>query len=278
MPKEPTGLLFDSDVLLKLAQHPANMNAIAAVAKAVKDCEYSLIVPEPVHNAFIREATAAPERYWKSRRTSLQHMKSLADLSPDPTDFQKHLDALESSLDKFQSTVPATVKAVEDLLATGTPVRTTDLHLATAARWAQQERAPAQHYKKSSLNDCVIWQVALARLDSIDLIFCTDNYTDFSDPKHRKKLHPTLAGEAAIKPNNICYHDLQGFHDSHIKQVTIIAPPSYPQWGSFHICPACGSELAPDLIPRPSGYGGWSYQQYCSSCGKYIDTGEPYDE
>jgi hypothetical protein len=98
MSKQPTGLLFDSDVLLKLGQHPANMDAIAAISKAVKNGEYSLIVPEPVNNAFMREATTAPERYWKSRRTSLQHMKSLADVSHNPTDFQKHVAALESSL------------------------------------------------------------------------------------------------------------------------------------------------------------------------------------
>jgi len=278
MSKQPTALLFDSDVLLKLGQHPANMEAIDAITKAVKSGGYTLIVPEPVSNAFKREATAAPERYWKSRRTSLQHMKSLADLSLDATDFQKHLAALESRLDKFQSTVPATIQAVEDLLAVGTTVKATDAELATAARWAQQERAPAEHYKKSSLNDCVIWQVALAQLDLIDLIFCTDNYTDFSDPQHRKQLHRTLAQEAAAKPNRVCCHDLQGFQETHIKQVRIVAPPSYLQWGGFKICQFCRNDLAPDLIPRPSGYGGWTYQQYCSFCGKYTDTGEPYDD
>lgn len=77
MSNQRTGVLFDSDVLLKLGQHPANKDTIGAIKKAARSGNYALIVPEPVMSAF------------------------------------------------------------------------------------NQERAPAEHYKKSSLNDCVIWQIAL---------------------------------------------------------------------------------------------------------------------
>ena len=44
-------------------------------------------------------------------------------------------------------------------------------------------------------------------------------------------------------------------------------------------CFGCGeSKGFSGPIPRPSQYGGWTYQWMCKACGKFHDFGEPYEE
>lgn len=44
-------------------------------------------------------------------------------------------------------------------------------------------------------------------------------------------------------------------------------------------CFKCGkSEGFNGPIPKPSEFGGWTYQWICKACGKWLDLGEPYDD
>src|SRR5450759_734037 len=73
----PTFLILDADVLIKLAQHPANIEAIRGVTKAVERGEYRLVVPQPVLNAFNREKQNAADSYWNTQRTSIKRLRQL---------------------------------------------------------------------------------------------------------------------------------------------------------------------------------------------------------
>ena len=96
-------------------------------------------------------------------------------------------------------------------------------------------------------------------------IFVTDNYTDFSDPTHREKLHPELASEVP-KGVKYCYHSLDGFRKKRIKDVEI--KDEHP---ATTISAACQEPISAIAAPRPSQYGGWSYQLYCGNCQLHID-------
>ena len=135
-----------------------------------------------------------------------------------------------------------------------------------------QHKAPAARAQNSSVNDGIIWEVVRERSSAGAFIFVTDNYTDFSDPTHREKLHPELASEVP-KGVKYCYHSLDGFRKKHIKDVEIVV-----ERPATTICPACQEPISAIAAPRPSQYGGWSYQLYCGNCQIYIDTGDPYDE
>ena len=75
-----TSLVADADVLIKLAQHPANLAAIGAISKAVDRGTYTLIVPEPVLNAFNREKVRAAESFWNTQRGTIRNLRLLRDV------------------------------------------------------------------------------------------------------------------------------------------------------------------------------------------------------
>ena len=272
-----TALVADADVLIKLAQHPANLAAIDAISRAVDRGTYTLIVPAPVLNAFNREKVKAAERYWNTQRGTIRNLRQLRDVFSQPEEIRALADRLTAELEQHSAKLPNTIKAAEELLAKGRLVEGSAAMKISAAERVAQYQAPAKKAKNSSINDCIIWEIAKAAAAEGELIFVTDNYSDFSDPEHRGKLHPELVTEL---PTGVkyCYHSLEGFREKHMQQVQIVVPHPTELFPSFPNCPICSSPMAPDKIPRPSMYGGWSYHQYCVRCGRYIDTGDPYDD
>src|ERR1019366_4499375 len=268
----PTFLMLDADVLIKLAQHPANIEAIRAIARAVDRGLYRLVVPEPVLNAFNREKQNAADSYWNTQRTSIKKLRQLHEAFSISSEIIAFADRLSTELAAHASDVPKTIEATEALLAKGEPIPVTDKMKLSAADRVMQHSAPAKKARNSSINDCIIWEAAKERTSEGELIFVTDNYTDFSDPMQREKLHPELLSELG-PARKCCYHSLEGFQKNHIKDVEIVVPSP-----ASTICPICKNPIAPYTIPRPSQYGGWSYQLYCGNCHLYIDTGDPYDE
>jgi hypothetical protein len=269
----PTFFIFDADVLLKLAQHPANIEAIRAIAKKVATGTNRVVVPDPVLNAFNREKHHAAETFWKAQRSNIKGLRQLSLTLPlAAKDITPFADRLAAELDSKASGVPETIKAVEDLLANGEPVPTTDKMKSAAADRVSLSNPPARNASNSSINDCIIWEIVKERTLRGEVIFVTDNYKDFSDPVHREKLHPNLLLELGNKPK-FCYHPLEGFRKNHIKSVKIVAPLPSPT-----ICPVCSNPIVGSVGPRPSEYGGWTYQFYCDQCHRYYDTGEFYDD
>jgi hypothetical protein len=272
-----TSLVADADVLIKLAQHPANLAAISAISNAVDRGTYTLIVPEPVLNAFNREKVRAAENFWNTQRGTIRNLRLLRDVFSQPEEISALADRLTTELEQHSTELPNTIKAVEELLAKGRSVGGSDAMKVSSAERVAQYKAPAKKAKNSSINDCIIWEIVKATSVEGELIFVTDNYKDFSDSEHRGKLHPELAAE--LPPGaKFCYHSLEDFQAKHMKQVQIVVPTSIELFPSFPNCLSCDSPMAPDKIPRPSMYGGWSYHQYCTNCGRYIDTGDPYDD
>jgi hypothetical protein len=271
-PSATTSIIFDADVLIKLAQHPGNLAAIGAITNAVQDNTYRLVVPEPVLNAFNREKQNAAEAYWKTQRETIKKLRQLRQAFSFAEEISTFADRLTKELDAHTSDVPKTIQATEALLQKGELVPVTDTMKVMAADRLIQHKAPAVRAQNSSVNDGIIWEVVRERSSAGALIFVTDNYTDFSDPTHREKLHPELASEV---PSGVkyCYHSLDGFRKKHIKDVEIVV-----ERPATTTCPACREPISAIAAPRPSQYGGWSYQLYCGNCQIYIDTGDPYDE
>jgi hypothetical protein len=268
----PTSIIFDADVLIKLAQHPGNLAAIEAITKAVQENTYRLVVPEPVLSAFNREKQSAAERYWKVQRDTIKKLRQLRQAFSFADEISAFADRLNKELDKHTSGVPETIAATESLLKKGELVPATDQLKVIAADRVIHHRAPAVNAENSSVNDCIIWEVVKAQSSAGVVIFVTDNHHDFSDPKQHQKLHPELASElpAGVK---YCYHSLDSFREKHMKTVDIVV-----EQPAVTICPACHETISAVATPRPSQYGGWSYQLYCPHCQIYIDTGDPYDE
>jgi hypothetical protein len=267
-----TFIIFDADVLIKLAQHPANVKAIEAITRAVENGVYNLVVPEPVLAAFNREKERAAEAYWNAHRTTIKNLRYLGQALPNASEVAAFADRLSTELTAHTSDVPDTIKAVEVLLDKGRQISATIQMKSSAADRVAQHKAPAKKATNSSINDCIIWEIAKKHISEGELIFVTDNYTDFSDPTHREKLHPDLLSE--LEPSQkVCYHSLEGFRKKHINSVEIVAPSA-----DSIMCPICWHPISPSKIPRPSQYGGWSYHLCCGSCGRYIDTGDPYDD
>ena len=210
----------------------------------------------------------------------LRNLRSLEDLAGDPAQFKATLAKISANLQAHESEMPKTITAVEQLLAAGTPVPTSPEMLAEAAARCQKAQAPAAHFKKSSINDCVIWQVLMSELRKHDhLIFCTNNSSDFSDPKHQLKLHPELGAEIDGYHDKMCYHTLEGFLEKHIKTVERVVTLNRLAGEPYQDCPACGSPLDGGLTAHPSQIGGgWSLYHLCRKCGTQIDTGIPADD
>src|ERR1019366_8996767 len=113
----------------------------------------------------------------------------------------------------------------------------------SAADRVIEQMAPAKKATNSSINDCIIWEVGKERASEGQLIFVSDNYTDFSDPLHREKLHPELLSELSLA-RKYCYHSLEGFQKNHIKNVEIVLPAP-----ASTICPICHDPISPTAIP-----------------------------
>jgi hypothetical protein len=179
---------------------------------------------------------------------------------------------LNKEVDKHTSDVPKTIAATENLLKKGEIIPVNDQMKVIAADRVIHHRAPAVNAENSSVNDCIIWEVVKARASASEFIFVTDNHHDFSDPKQHQKLHPDLASE--LPPDvKFCYQSLETFREKHMKTVDIVV-----EQPAVSTCPACHRTISAVVNPRPSQYGGWSYQLYCGNCQMYIDTGDPYDE
>src|SRR2546422_2187907 len=148
----PTFLIFDADVLIKLAQHPANIEAIRAVTKAVERGSYCLVVPEPVLNAFDREKQKAADSYWNTQRASIKNLRQAFSISSEITAFA---DRLSTELAAYASDIPKTIEAAETLLAKGERIPVTDKMKLSAADRVMQHRAPAKKARNSSVNDCI---------------------------------------------------------------------------------------------------------------------------
>jgi DNA-directed RNA polymerase subunit RPC12/RpoP len=43
-------------------------------------------------------------------------------------------------------------------------------------------------------------------------------------------------------------------------------------------CQRCRYEILSDSVPKPSQFGGWTYQYLCHRCGHLNDFGEPCDD
>lgn len=272
-PKPIPFLVFDADVLIKLGQHPGNMEAIAAIRTAVDSGKFRLVVPEAVQNAFNREKQKAADSYWNTQRAYVKNFRQLRHVLPISGEITTFADRLSAELNAYISDVPNTIEAIEALLSKGKMVSTTDAMKVEAANRVIQHKAPAVSARNSSVNDCIIWGIVKDAISAGGpLVFVTDNYTDFSDPKHNEKLHPDLVAELPASAK-YCYHSLEGFRKHHLHKVTIVVPPP-----ASAICTACHNSISPHAIPRPSHYGGWTYQLYCPNCQIYIDTGDPYDE
>ncbi len=270
-------LILDADVSLKLAEHPANLDAIQSITHLVQTGKFELVVPDVVAEAFKREKDEVPKRYWKTQRNYLRNARALEEAASDSGKFKSMLDDLSVALTKLEKDVPQSCAAVELLLNSGRLVKSDDTLFAAAARKVKYKRAPASHAQSSSISDCIIWQIVVTEASAGPVTFCTDNIHDFSDPNgDNRRLHPELLAEAAETAKAIEYMDLMAFRDAYLKTVKIIAPPPVGEAGCAN-CPACGTPCDA-LIPRPSAYGGWSYHVLCRQCGRYVDTGEPYDD
>jgi hypothetical protein len=269
-------LIFDADVLITLAQHPENLAAITAIQKAIetKDPWRELVVPQSVKEAYEREKEEAAHAYWATHRAAIRALRVLGDAVSDRERTKAIADEFNDKVDKLERSVPSTVAAVDALISAGRLVPTTNDMWAEAAQRFRQDKPPAgRRQQKSSITDCVLWQVVVAESRTSPVTFCSNNKRDFSDPMHDEKLHPALVEE--LGSAKYCYHLLRGFQQHHLKQVEVVVGPVFdPAIKCFY----CGADTETGLIPKPSMYGGWTYQKFCRICGKFSDTGEPYDE
>ena len=268
----PTIIIFDADVYITLAQHPANLGAIEAIGNSLTqvDAAFELVVPECVATAYHREKGKAADRFSNSLRSAIKNFRHLANPLSEPERVGTLANELNERIDSLQTKVPEIVGRVDHLISLGRTVSHDDSAWALAAKRFRDSRPPGQRTERSSITDCLIWQVAIAEAARNRLIFCSNNKADFSDPKHDEKLHPHLRAE--LGEAKYCYHSLEGFLKNHL--------PSKPRVVTDYSvrCFYCGSFTEPGLISRPSQYGGWSAQRFCSNCGKYSDLGELPDE
>lgn len=227
-----------------------------------------------VKDAYDREKERAISNYWKLHRAAIKDIRLVANALGDKERINLLADELNKKVDKLQASVPDNVAAVDALVGSAMIVPTTKDMWAEAAIRFRESRPPGQRSQKSSVTDCVLWQVVVANSPS-GVTFCSNNKKDFSDPKNEEKLHPSLLEELGGASKNFCYHSLLGFQKHHLQSVEVVVGPVFDNaMQCFH----CGAETEPGLIPRPSQFGGWSYQKFCRKCGKYSDTGEPFDE
>lgn len=269
-------LIPDADVLIVLAQHPENLAAIAAIKKAIKrhDPWGELVIAECVKDAYEREKERAAQSYWATQRAAIKALRKLGVAISDEKAIKAVADDLTKKVSKLEGSMPVTMAAVDELIGLGRIVPSTTPMWAEAARRFRNDVRPAgERSQKSCITDCVLWQVVLGESKKAPVTFCTNNKRDFSAPDHDEKLHPSLAEELGKAKH--CYHSLEGFQKHHLKKIEVVLGPVFdPAEKCFH----CGANTEPGLIPRPSGFGGWSYQKFCQKCHRYSDTGEPYDD
>ncbi len=265
-----TTLILDADVLIKLAQTPENRAIIAAMAAAVSNGTYALILPECVVNAYHREKTTAADRYWNSLRAAIKNFRALSIPLGEAERIATLAKELGEKVDKLKNGVPDTIHAVDALVKLSPPVPHSDADWADAAKRYRDAAVPGARTMRSSITDCILWRVVERESQKAPVIFCTDNKHDFSDPKHDEKLHPDLIAE--LGDNKYCYHSLANFQKHHFKATPVVVTEYTVR------CAHCGLPTQPGLIMRPSAYGGWSDQRFCSHCGGYTDLGELSDE
>lgn len=267
----PVTLIFDADVFLILAQHPANHGAIHDVTNRLTgpNPPFELVVPECVATAYHREKADAGNRFWGSLRTAIKNFRQLSVVLSEPERIATLADELNARIDVLQSGLPETIQRVDDLIGLGRVVHHDDKAWADAAKRFREGKPPGHRSQKSSVTDCLLWQVVTDEAKRNRVIFCTNNKADFSDPKHGAMLHPELAAE--MGDAKYCYHSLDSFLEKHI--------PTKPAIVDYSVrCVYCGSWTDPGLIERPSMYGGWSAQRFCSNCGRYTDLGDLPDD
>ncbi len=265
-------IIFDADVYLTLAQHPANEGAIKVITANVSgsDSRLQVVVPECVLAAYQREKEHATTRFWATLKTAIKNFRLLSGPLAEPERIASLANELSNRLDTLKENVPATIAEIDRLIEHARVVRHDDYAWAAAARRFRDGKVPGHRSQKSSLTDCLLWQVVVAEAKSQEIIFCTNNKNDFSDPQHQGKLHPDLIAELGAA--KYCYHSLDDFLEKHLHR-----KPGVVTEYSVR-CMYCGSFTEPGMIEHFSSYGGWSDQRFCSSCGKYTDLGELPDE
>jgi hypothetical protein len=269
-------LILDANVLITLGQHPSNLKAIETISNAVDGGTYKLLVPEPIQNEFQRNKDKVAEAYWKTMHSLVKGLQQVRDALPDVRELDGLSERLHNEIDKKSAKVPETIQAVESLLRKGNVVRPPEAMKSSSADRIAQQKPPARKARHSSVNDCILWEIVKQSISRGPTTFVTDNSNDFSD-KDKRNLDTDLVAE--LQPaSKWCYHSLDTFREKHLQGIQIVVPPPAELFPGFPTCPFCNSPIAPDKIPRPSGFGGWSYHQYCGNCHRYIDTGDPYDE
>ena len=170
----------------------------------------------------------------------------------------------------------------------------------------RRERGNPPGKPDDPLGDQISWEQLLARYDGAAPLWIISKDNDFSSKvlKHRyfnAFLWNELADRLGRPPEVFVYDSLaEGLsHYSAHRQAPVahlppeeelkeiaqvearMQPPRDPVGeevgpGGCYKCGHRGSLHGP--VPRPSVYGGWSYQWMCPGCRQWVDFGEPYDE
>jgi len=157
-----------------------------------------------------------------------------------------------------------------------------------------------------SLGDQVTWEQLLSTYDGASPLWIISNDNDYSSKVNKtrflnsylfneikKKLQneptiyifETLAGGISHYSENRpepvehlpAKEELEKIAEKEIRPLQIYSALSgFPEPVICHKCSSGEGFIGP--VPKPSRYGGWTYQWICKACGELHDFGEPYDE
>ncbi len=248
-------LVLDTDVLLKLALNPANVEAAEHLHVLIQGGSFELVLPENVLRAFARLQNEQCERIISAVKKQVDEFrKEVLKLVSQPEQVDMCLDAIGKNLDTFSTRLNPVREIVSQIMARARVTPEDGRMIAEAGERMRAGRAPATKCRPSSVNDCIVWSVVLAEGLKGPVTFCSDNRKDFAASDSREP-HAQLADEIRRLNIELEFFTLDTFQKKYLERAPIL--DSHFQV----VCVHCLRTFEPD------GNDGVGYI-FCPNCHK----------
>lgn len=271
--------LVDTSIWLILAADPKADELLRKLLWAAKAGHAQFCIPDVVQQEFDRHDEKIKSQLSDSVASHLKELKRGARKALETDEFT----TLDAEITKFLERLPQikdqtanALDLVREIMTTKVLTQdTTDEMRLYVFGQATSKKAP--HHQKTSLNDGLLlehFKLLDASAAGDKKVFITDNKADFSSSKDHRLPHTDIEhlfdGTSAFY-----YYGVGQAVQDHVPEppdADYLARLDEAMGRPFPFIDSMGR----DLVPKPSRYGGWTYQFFHE--GQWIDTGEPYDD
>lgn len=299
-------VIIDTNIWLYIAENIDGAEVVAELRRLHNAGVINIVLPRTVVEEFDRHKTEAGEKYHQRFSGIINSAKALRHIDGIQADLDGILRGFKRALETAKKNIPTTIKAIDALFAELIVDETTDQARLRAFRRLQDRIPPGHHGKPSAVGDCLIWECVLHQVKRDDVVLCTANKVDFSNPTHDLELHPSLVAEIQGRAHKITYrvtisalmqhvgaeeavrqrlaHAIS--HEKKLARAIERMEDALP-WGkdrsAYDIvyCDRCGEETVP--IPNPDGdtikcfhcNAKYPDAEQCGRCATWIVEGLP---